>query len=171
MEKPIEPNDYAAIGFSETSDPLFSDKIFVKTEGEKFVVFFLNDKLYAVATREVAEVTQTLPVAPLPNAPEWVFGIANLRGEIVTVLNLPKILHEEIGGISNKAKFVILQSKNFDSLIAFTVERLGEIITLPSEKIEFVEEEANPHVFAKAVHTLGVLHLVSAENILDALAF
>jgi chemotaxis signal transduction protein len=135
QEKPNKPSEIASVGFSNSSKPLFPDNFFSQAEGEKFVVFFLNEKPYAVATEEVAEVTQTLPVAFLPNAPEWIFGIANLRGEIITVLNLPHILREERGAISKKSKFVILQSKKSASPIAFTVERIGEIITLPKEKL------------------------------------
>jgi purine-binding chemotaxis protein CheW len=171
QEKPIEPSEIPSVGFSNSSKPLFPDNFFSQAEGEKFVVFFLNEKLYAVATKEVAEVTQTLPIAFLPNAPEWIFGIANLRGEIITVLNLPHILREETGEISKKSKFVILQSKKSASPIAFTVERVGEIITLPTEKIESVEENSQSHIFGKAAHKLGVLNFINTEKILDTLVF
>lgn len=171
MEKSIEPSEISSVGFSNSSKPLFPNSYFAQAEGEKFVVFFLNDKLFAVAAEEIAEVTQPLPVALLPNAPEWIFGIANLRGEIITVLDLPKILHEETAVVSRKSKFVILHSKNSDSVVAFTVERVGEIITLPAEKIETVKEKNAPHVFGKTFHKLGVLHLINAENMLNALAF
>ena len=170
QEKPIESSEMTSVGFSNSAKPLFPDKFFSQAEGEKFVVFFLNEKLYAMAAKEIAEVTQTLPVAFLPNAPEWIFGIANLRGEIITVLDLPKILHEETAVVSKKSKFVVLQSKNSDSVVAFTVERVGEIITLPAEKIETVEVQTSPHIFGKAFHKLGVLHLINAGKMLNALA-
>ncbi len=171
QEKPTEPSEFSSVGFSNSSKPLFPDSFFSQAAGEKFVVFFLNEKLYALATKEVAEVTQMLPVAFLPNAPEWIFGIANLRGEIVTVLNMPHILHEESGQISKKSKFVILQSKNSSAPIAFAVERIGEIITLPEEKIEPVEETIYPHIFGKTAHKLGILHFINAEKMLDSLVF
>ncbi len=171
MEKPIEPSDFTSVGFSNSSKPLFTENFFAQVEGEKFVVFYLNEKIYAIATKEVTEVTQTLQVASLPNAPEWIFGIANLRGEIITVIDLQKILHEENDVVSKKAKFVILRSKDSDSQMAFSVERIGEIVTLPNEKIEAVEEKSSPHIFGKAVHKLGVLHLINAENMLGSLTF
>lgn len=170
QEKPIESSEISTVGFSPSPKNPFPNQLFAQALGEKFVLFFLNEKLYGVAAREVAEVTHTLPVAVLPNAPEWIFGIANLRGDVITVLNLPNILQEKTAVISKKAKFIILQSKESNSVIAFSVEKIGEIITLPDSKIEAVEARELPHVFGKTSHKLGVLHLINAENMLKNLA-
>lgn len=163
------PSVPSPFDFPESPISPLTDEAAAAPRGEKFIVFFLNEKLYAIASREVAEVTRPLPVASLPNAPAWLFGIANLRGEIVTVLDLPKILDEESAGLTGKTKFVVLQSKDFSTIIAFTVDRLSEMVALPPEQIEFCQENVAPHIFGKAAHKANVLHLIDAERLLSSL--
>ncbi len=68
------------------------NNLVASSTGEKFIVFVLDDELFAISSKQVAEVTHPLAVTPLPNAPEWLLGIANLRGEIISVADLQKIL-------------------------------------------------------------------------------
>ncbi len=45
--------------------------------GEKYIVFYLDEKLYAVSAGQVVEVIQMMPVTPLPKSPKWLSGIIN----------------------------------------------------------------------------------------------
>src|SRR5687768_9223464 len=91
------------------------------SDGEKFVVFFLDDEFFAIQAREVAEIVRPLDFTPLPNSPVWLYGIANLRGEIISVLNLSKICGKASAAGSAKSKLIVLKSKRSASLIAFPV--------------------------------------------------
>ena len=64
-------------------------------DGEKFVVFFLDDEFFALPANRVAEVVRPLPVTSLPNSPEWLCGIANLRGTIISVFSLSQIFNKK----------------------------------------------------------------------------
>lgn len=158
--------------FSEMSESIFTDEISNTSVGEKFVVFHLNEKLFGISSKMVAEVARPLPVAALPNTPEWLLGIANLRGEIISVLNLPKILQQDYSTSSLKTKFVVLQPTDFAKATAFNVDRLSEIVTLNADEIELNTEESDvPHVFGKALHKSNTLHLIDADGLLSSLAF
>src|SRR5215203_7090627 len=78
-------------------------------DGEKFVVFFLDDELFAVSAAAVAEIVRPLEFTPLPNSPAWLHGIANLRGQIISVLNLAKICHKNSAPVSSKSKLIVLK--------------------------------------------------------------
>ncbi len=69
----------------------------IAAEGDKYMVFQINDSNYAVPSGEVAEVVRMLPLTELPNLPDWFMGIANLRGDILSVINLPGIWDPEVG--------------------------------------------------------------------------
>lgn len=138
-----------------------------KGAAEKYVTFFLGDKFFALVAEQVAEVVQMLPFTPLPRAPEWLLGIANLRGEIVSVVNLPKLWNETSAPVSPKSKLILLRS--WDNSVAFAVDRLSEVITLKKQEIQPAEAENIPHLFGKAAHKFGVLHLLDAEKICSGL--
>ena len=56
------------------------------TDGEKFVVFFLEGELFALPAAQITEIVRPLDFTPLPNSPAWLHGIANLRGEIAKTI-------------------------------------------------------------------------------------
>lgn len=161
--------DFSSFDFTNLTDSLLPDEIKSPSTGEKYLVFFLDEELYAVSTRQVAEVAPPLPVTPLPNAPEWLVGIANLRNEIISVVSLPRLLKKEKSAVSPKSKLVVLHSPNSAPSVAFTVARLGEIINLRSDEIRFNEDEKSPYISGKAVHLANHLNLINAEKILSSL--
>ncbi|HLM60769.1 MAG TPA: chemotaxis protein CheW, partial [Pyrinomonadaceae bacterium] len=91
----------------------FSELQTPQTIGEKYLVFFLDDELFAISTKKVAEATPALPVTVLPHSPEWLFGIANLRGEIISVVNTSALLRKKHSPTAPKSKFIILRSQIF----------------------------------------------------------
>jgi purine-binding chemotaxis protein CheW len=136
------------------------------SDGEKFVVFFLDDEFFAVLAREVAEIVRPMDFTPLPNSPAWLYGIANLRGEIISVLNLSKICGKSNASDSAKSKLIVLKSKHSASSVAFPVDRLSEIITLTPEDIQPAEDL---RFFGSAVHKTASVNLLDTEKLFSML--
>lgn len=59
---------------------------------ERYIVFSLGRARYAVPIGAVIEVGSVPPVTPVPHLPPWVLGVTNLRGEILSVLDLATFL-------------------------------------------------------------------------------
>jgi purine-binding chemotaxis protein CheW len=64
----------------------------------KLVSFMLAGKEYAVDIAAISEIIYHRPVTPLPEAPQFIEGVIDLRGEIIPVMDLRKRLHFEAGG-------------------------------------------------------------------------
>jgi purine-binding chemotaxis protein CheW len=62
------------------------------TETMEVMTFDLGGESYAVATDQLREVFAAREVTPLPCTPAWVSGILNLRGRILTVLDLARLI-------------------------------------------------------------------------------
>lgn len=137
--------------------------------GEKYLAFSLGEDFYAVASKDVIEAAPSLPVAHLPNSPEWLLGIANLRGEVISILNLPAIFGSPSQKIAPKQKFIVLRSQIFDSGVAFAADKLSELVSLPDEQIQFGEDKNSAYIFGKAVHESKTLRLIDTEKLLSAL--
>jgi purine-binding chemotaxis protein CheW len=168
-EKPIGERKKAPIGFSDSTNPLFSPDAGAQKPLEKFVVFFLNEHVYAVSSRIVSEVSLPLPVAVLPNAPGWLSGIANLRGEVVSVLNLGKILGETEQTSSPKRKFLILQAKNLETPVAVPVDNLCEVAALDESDFVLTEDNNSPFVYGISAYKSNTMHLIDSERMLSLL--
>ena len=139
--------------------------------GEKYLVFFLDDEFYAVPSQKVVEVTPTMPITVLPHAPEWLLGIANLRGEVISVVNLPALLAKKNRKHAPKPKFIILRSSAFESSAAFTADRISEIVSVPDEEVNFKDSADSPPVSGRAVHKSQTLNLIDTEKLFASLKF
>lgn len=164
----IEPlfDDLSSLNLPDLTDSLPKHEQPKTSDGEKFVVFFLDDELFAVPAEQVAEIVRPLDFTPLPNSPPWLYGIANLRGAIISILNLSKICGKGSASDSTKSKLIVLKAKNSASSVAFPVDRLSEIITLNSNDIQPAEDF---RLFGKAVYKTASVNLLDTEKLFSAL--
>ena len=59
----------------------------------QLVTFQLSEELYGIDIMDVKEIVRVQDIRPLPNAPTYVEGLFNLRGEIIPIINLHKRFH------------------------------------------------------------------------------
>lgn len=142
---------------------------FGQSKNGKYVVFSTGAEFFAVASESVSEVVQILNITPLSNLPEWLLGIADLRGTIISVVNFSTLLDLPNAAVSPKAKFIVLQSPNFPSPVAFAVDKLSEIINLPDEEIHIPGNEASPFLFGRAMYRENALKMLNPEILLSSL--
>lgn len=159
--------DLSSLDLLDLGDPNFHDEKTVEIKGEKFIVFFLDTEIYAVSSKQVAEIIQPLAITPLPNIPGWLLGITNFRNEIISVIDLRKLRQHNDLPVSPKSKLVVLRSDSGGSLIAFTIDKISEIVTLPDENIQPVNENAFPYIYGTTTHKSSTLNLIDAEKLLS----
>ncbi|MGC2521005.1 MAG: chemotaxis protein CheW [Burkholderiales bacterium] len=75
----------------------------------EFVLAFEN---YAIETRYVREVEPLDNLTPLPCTPAFVLGIVNIRGEILSVIDLRKFFELPEKGLTDLNKVIVLESGN-----------------------------------------------------------
>lgn len=173
MNDPINqlPPDinFSSFDFTNLINSFLPDEIMSKSIGEKYLVFFLGEELYAISTKQIAEVAPPMTITPLPNAPEWLIGVTNLRNEIISIVSLPVLLKKQSPAVSPKSKLVVLRSPDSAPYVAFAADRLSEIISLRKEEIQFNQNKDSPHILGKAVHLSNHLKLVDSEKIHSSL--
>lgn len=166
-KKPIF--DISTLNFPDVTETLSNGEHPAPQAGKKFIVFLLGDELFGVSSAQVAEVTHPLPVTPLPNAAGWLTGIANLRSEIIPLIDLPVILGKSDSNLTPKSKWVVAHSEKAASSIAFTVDKLSELVTLAENEITKAKTGGESFIYAHAAHKGNVLQLIDLEKLLAAL--
>ena len=164
----VEPlfDDFTSLNLPNLTDSLPRHEQPENSDGEKFVVFFLDDEFFAISAEQVAEIVRPLDFTPLPNSPAWLHGIANLRGTIISVLNLSKICGKTDVSNSSKSKLIVLKTKNSASTVAFPVDRLSEIVTLTINDVQPAEDA---RFFGKAVYKAAFVNLLDTEKLFSTL--
>lgn len=139
--------------------------------GEKFIVFYMDDKLYGVSAAQVVEVIQPLIATPLPKVPEWLSGIINLRGKIISVVNLPKLWGNQTAFSAPKSKLILLRSGNGETSVAFAVDRLSEVVNFPKEKIHPTNSTDAPYLRGKIDYKSADLLILDADKVYSYICF
>ncbi len=162
--------DSSGLDSIHLDDSFFHENKSAFSTGEKYVVFCLGANFFAISLKKVSEVVQRLAITPLPKVPAWLLGIADLRGEMISIVGLRKLLGAPDIEISSKTKFVVLKSQSFSSAVALAVDKLHEIIALTDEEIRLFTDENVPYLFGKSAYkSAHALNLIDAENLLSSL--
>ena len=91
-------------------------------DGLPVVVFTLARERYALESRWVAEVVTVDGLTPIPCTPKHVRGIVNLRGRIVTVIDLKTVFELEDSNREEGYRLIVLRSAAMEfALLADTV--------------------------------------------------
>ncbi len=75
------------------------------------VEFMLAHEKYGIETAFVREIYPLTNLTPVPCTPEFVLGIVNLRGEIVSVIDIKRFFELPEKGLTDLNKIIVLQSE------------------------------------------------------------
>ncbi len=96
--------------------------------------FFLAHEKYAVESQHVREVYPLENLTPLPCTPAFVLGIVNLRGEIVSVLDIKKFFDLPERGLTDLNKVIVLQSGQM--LFGILADTIAGVRWIPVAEIQ-----------------------------------
>lgn len=100
----------------------------------QLIVFNLGDEEYGVLMEDVKEIIKTVDITPIPQLPEFIEGLINLRGKVISVINLRKrfLLEEEKEFLG---KNIIITEVN-ENILGVLVDKVTEILKVASKEIK-----------------------------------
>jgi len=104
----------------------------------QFVVFKLGREEYGVNIMQVQEIGPYQEPVKVPNTPDFVEGVMNLRGSVIPVLSLKKRFNIKGQELTENTRTIVI---NFgDKQIAFIVDDASEVLTLDTADIQDTPE-------------------------------
>jgi chemotaxis signal transduction protein len=95
----------------------------------------IGDERYAVPIQEVREVAAVGELTPVPGAPRAVMGVQNLRGQVITVVDLGAVLGTSTP-VARRALVVVEDGGDPVALAVDTVVDVGAVDAQPGEDVE-----------------------------------
>lgn len=111
----------------------------------QIIVFTLNKKYYAFSSENVEEITKKMSWTTIPQSPEWVQGLINLRGNVITLINFYKLLSPTSETEELCYNNIIIVKKD-DEKIAFMVDDVAWVTEIDPEEIQQLEHQAEEKV-------------------------
>ncbi len=100
----------------------------------QWVTFKLENEVYGVNVMQVQEVLRYSEIAPVPGAPNYVIGIINLRGNVVTVIDTRVRFGLMPSEVSENSRIVIIEAEK--QVIGILVDGVAEVVYLRSSEID-----------------------------------
>lgn len=100
----------------------------------QLVSFKLDSEEYGVEVLKVREIIRMVNITHMPNSPQHVEGIINLRGKVIPIISMRKRFGLMEAENSNQTRVIIMG--HGDELIGFIVDSVSEVIRVSSGEIQ-----------------------------------
>lgn len=129
------------------------------------VVFNIGNEQFAVETSKVQSINDLMKITKVPKAPSYIKGLINLRGNIISILDINLLL-----GMTNADErndnIIILKLE--DELVGITVDAVDEVMEFSEEQLEKIHNEMDK-IYIKGVINLKerIITLIDFDKLLQ----
>lgn len=139
---------------------------------EEILTFYLNEQLFGIKIIDVKEIIRKAFYDKIAGSNDYILGLLNLRGQIVTILDLKKIIYfdkKDNNYFENSCSCIILKkNKEFDELIGFSIDKAGEVIQFNNNEIKKVpinlETKTKGYIEGIVETKEGTLEIISLKK-------
>jgi len=125
----------------------------------QLVGFKIGKEVFGVDILMVQEIIRSAPITYVPNSPEFVEGVINLRGSIIPVIDLRKRLNLHREGGYEKEKDWILILDISGRVTGFIVDSVTEVIKIQEESID-----PPPDILVAGLHSQYIRGVCEIDN-------
>ncbi|MDF2908031.1 MAG: CheW protein [Herbinix sp.] len=103
------------------------------TQKDRYLTFIIGDECYGFEIKHVTEIIGMQTITEIPELPEYVRGIINLRGKIIPVMDVRLRFKKDTLEYSDRTCVIVVDIR--DISIGFIVDRVAEVLSIPEEDI------------------------------------
>lgn len=105
----------------------------------KFLTFALAGEEYGISIMKIKEIIGMMQVTVLPQTPDYVKGVINLRGKVIPIIDLRCKFNLEQVEPSERTCIIVIESENDDqtqTLVGLIIDAVSEVINLKGDEVE-----------------------------------
>jgi purine-binding chemotaxis protein CheW len=123
----------------------------------ELLAFLLARETYAIETRFIREVYPLLELTPLPCTPDYIFGVINIRGQILAIVDMKKFFDLPAKGITNLNRVIVVWEE--DMVLGILADEIIGIRNIP-------ETGLNPPMLTRTGIHAGYVKGVTGEGLI-----
>jgi purine-binding chemotaxis protein CheW len=135
------------------------------TISDQFVLFRLDNEQYGVDVFQVMEVIQFGKTTKVPDMPDYVVGVINLRGQVVPVIDLKQRLKLGRTEMGKATRIIIMNYKHeaFEGLLGVLADEVSDVEQISPDQIQ-PAPEVGTNIKSEYVHGMASLDTVSNDT-------
>ena len=147
-----------------------SDEMPISLQNQ-YIVLALEKTFFAFPLSRVLEIGRRPDITPLPNLPNWVLGISNVRGEIISFINLKAFFGISATGTKIDRRFLIIY--NQEMKVGIIVDRIMGILSLEQigtdlQNSPYREGEIANYISGLAVSGESLTNILDVDKLLSS---
>ena len=100
----------------------------------QLVSFTIGDEEFGVDILKVQEINRMLAVTRVPNSPEYIDGVINLRGKVIPIIDLRRRFQMERKEHDKNTRIVVVELSG--KVVGFVVDAVSEVMRIPKSVTE-----------------------------------
>lgn len=139
---------------------------------EQFVLFSLGEQLFAAPVANVAELSLPPDCIMLPNTPQWLLGIANMRGDIISIVDFRGFFGMAQENMKKTSRMIIAQTRDRQMMVGLIVDKINGIHYFATDEILPLQQQAPgqaaAYVSGTCAHENTVAAILDLEQLLQS---
>ena len=103
------------------------------TQKDKYVTFQSGSEYFGLKIKYVNEIIVFQEITEIPESPEYVKGLINLRGKIIPVVDVRLRFHQEPIPYTDRTCIIVIRYEQM--VVGLIVEKIAEVVEIPAENI------------------------------------
>lgn len=128
----------------------------------QIVVFTLGNEKFALETRLVHGIEKMMSITKIPTAPYYIRGLANLRGNIISIIDLKAYLNMD--NVKEEENIIIIEVN--DERIGIMVDSVHEVVEITPDMLEKVNDNPAGHIKGVINFKEYIVTLLEGESLL-----
>ena len=115
----------------------------------KYLTFFLDSEEYGISILKIKEIIGMMTVTSVPQTPEFVRGVINLRGKVIPVFDLRLCFGMDSVEATERTCIIVVEiiEEQEYLVVGIVVDSVSEVLNIPKENIE------DTPTFGSTLHT------------------
>lgn len=148
-------------------------KVMAHQEG-KYLTFTLDKEEYGIGILKIKEIIGMMPITSVPQTPDFVKGVINLRGQVIPVIDLRLRFGMKEIGYTERTCIIVVEIKQESGkiIIGIVVDSVSEVLNIKGEEIEptptFGTRLNTEYILGMAKISGGVKILLDIDRVLTS---
>ena len=126
----------------------------------KYLTFTLDKEEYGIALLKVKEIIGMMPITSVPQTPDYVKGVINLRGKVIPVSDLRRRFEIAAASYTDRTCIIVVEIQGEETTIqlGIVVDAVSEVMNIKAEEVEA------PPSFGTKVETDYILGMANMDG-------
>lgn len=138
------------------------------TQKDRYLIFYIDNESYGIEIKYVTEIIGIQTITEVPELPDYVKGIINLRGQIIPVMDVRLRFKKEPKEYNDRTCIIVINI--MDMSVGLIVDGVSEVVTIDESNVSALPHinQASYNRYIKSIGKIGneVRLLIDCEKLL-----